>query len=530
MRPAGSPGTLFEAFSRIAATAFRSERLVSCPTLSKAPNYGQVLRRFLLQTPDRPENALSLIRISLRYILTNGLHYCFMLLTLLYARLLAWKLPLALRPKNGALQEKPLFFIDTFAVLPRVAASKAFQDLYLPGLAEEAVACGHEVMHIYRLYGSRNPLTLWKACKVFAKQGNGLTEIHLLNFWDWLLLLRHALIYPISLYRLIRSLRHHPPASPEYHIHRALIHTAGQCILIGEARRLAARRLGILLAYLPFSHRQGSNVSPFAIAAWHENQTLNKAFYLGLAQAREKTGAHVPVTGAQLFIWPDTLLNNHPDDEEISLRLTPDRVLVNGPYFLPESTRQHYAVGPSLRYGDLFGNLPDASRSDRHADTLLVLLSYHPEEIRRVLSLALPLAQQNRTIVYKFHPATRPEAFTDLLPLSPVFAETSLKTALQKAGAVLGSGSGSLAEAAAQGIVVLNAEDPSGTAGLGLNYLPEFGKNLLWFPVRQPQDAQRVLDSLSSRSPVTGEQIFAFRDLLFTEPTPARIRETFRLC
>ena len=46
MRPKDRPGELFAAFSRISAAAFQDERLLSCPTLSKAPNYGNVLRRF----------------------------------------------------------------------------------------------------------------------------------------------------------------------------------------------------------------------------------------------------------------------------------------------------------------------------------------------------------------------------------------------------------------------------------------------------------------------------------------------------
>ena len=557
MRPTGRPEELFSAFSRVSARAFRDERLLSCPNLSKAPNYGGVLRRFLLRTPCRPTRFRTRLRLVARYVLANSLHLGFMLLGACFLRLLKWKTPHCLQPDALHALEKPLFLIDTFAVLPKIAGDKAFRDLYMPGLAEEAAAQGREVVLLYRLYGSRNPRTLWQTFTALAAGGNGLTELHLLRFSDWLRLLRHCLVYPFSLRRLIRSLAPYPEGSPESAIRQALILTSGQCILIGEARRLAARRLGLLLASAPLRPAgQGNppeNGRPKAveIVSWYENQTLNKTFQRGLAQAEEQTGRHIPVTGAQLFIWPDTLLNNHPDDEEMRMRLTPDRILVNGPHFLPEATQQTYSIGPSLRYADLFAppgtkNRPSETsaagpESDAPGDgpaglakagPLLVLLSYHPEEIRRVLNLVLPLVNRGRHVLYKFHPATRPEEYVALLPHKPLLAEGSLKEALAGAGAVLGSGSGALAEVAAQGVFVLNVEDAAGIPGLGLNYLPDYGKGILWAPVRHPEDVEKALDMAKQQAghmQTREEMSKNFRDLLFTHPTPERIRKDFGL-
>ena len=543
MRPTDRPGELFAAFSRVAGSAFLNERLISCPTLSKAPNYGQVLRRFLLNAPARPLGRSGFFRIVLRYLLTNGLHLGFMLLGALCLRLIRWKLPPCLEQDALSAPAKPLFIVDTFAVLPKVAQDRAFQDLYLPGLAEEAARCGREAVRLYRLYGSRHPWHLWQSFRALKAGGNGLTELHLLAWSDWPRLVLHYLLYPLSLFGLIRSLRHYPAGSPESFIREALIRTAGQCVLIGEARRLAARRLGLRLAALPGQtgaapeqgDRQEKQAHPVIIASWYENQTLNKTFQRGLSQAENQTGRHVPVIGAQLFIWPDVLLNNHPDDVEEGFRLTPDKVLVNGPHFLPENTRQTYAVGPSLRYGYLFAqDAAPAHDTPIDAKPLLVLLSYHPEEVRRVLQLVLPLALNGRNIVYKFHPTTKPDDFVGLLPMRPIMAAPSLKDALREAGAVLGSGSGSLAEAVTQGIFVLNVDDPAGVPGLGLNYLPEYGRGLLWASIRQSEDVEAALEAAkTARAQMDAEtlqkHVATFRDLLFTEPTPERIREAFEL-
>ncbi|MDR2075601.1 MAG: hypothetical protein LBP61_01510 [Desulfovibrio sp.] len=527
MRPSGRPGELFEAFSRLTARAFADDRLLACPTLSKAPHSGDILRRFLRNDPYQPPAGR--IRLILRYGLTNGGHLCFLLLTRLFLALLGWKTPwTALRQagkpssgeESGAGRTGAPVIVDTFALLPDLAESGCFREGYLPGLAEALRENGHPPVRLYRLYGSRDPRILWKALKVLAAAGPGLTEAHLFRAGDWLRLLRHCCAYPRALRRLIRSLDAADPAAPEAWIRGALIRTAGQNILGGEARRLAGLRLGAGLASLPRGN------PPVRIISWYENQTIDKTFQRGLAQAEGLTGRHIPTLGAQLFIWPATLLNNHPDDGEAALGLTPDRILVNGPFFLPENTRQAYALGPSLRYGHLF--VPPLSRGETENRPLLVLLSYHPEETARVLELVLPLAR-GQNLLYKFHPAARVADFASFLPPSPSLISGALAPALEKAGAVIGAGSGSLAEAVVLGLPVLNAEDPSGIDGLSLTYLPPLGRGRLWESARRTEDIEPALRRLHAfrKDPARPELLTAFRNLLFTAPTPEAVRKAF---
>jgi hypothetical protein len=574
MRPDDASREIFDAFSRITGNVFRHNRLLSCPTLSKAPNYGQAAERFRRKTPIRPLSVLALARIVLRYVAANFGHLGFMVLTWVYIRVLGWKMP------ESTLRDpdKRLIVLDTFAVLPRIAGDGEYRELYMPGLERECQARGHNTLTLYRLYGSRHPRELWRAMLVLSRRGGGLTEAHLLTASDWLALAGHCFAYPVALYRLIRSLGRFPAHSPEAYIREALLRTAGQCVLIGEARRLAGYRLGLLLGARPHAipvpargHRSGPGT---ALISWYENQTVNKCLLRGLSEAEQAGARHVPSIGAQLFIWPASLLNNHPDDGEAALGLAPDLVLVSGPRFLPEASRQHYAVGPSLRYGEMFapplkrhvnldgdsdsmwGSAPHPARGmmplDPHsgasrstgdvssaasdaamASPLLVLLSYHPEEVRRVLQMLLPFAERGAKLRYKFHPATRPEHFVAWLPNAPELVRGTLKSALQSVfyqnGMVLGSGSGSLAEAVVMGIPVLHAGDAA--HGHGLNYLPDYGKGVLWEEVSRGEDmpaAMRVLRA-GLRDPRRVEMTLRFRDLLFTEPTPERIADAFGL-
>jgi hypothetical protein len=524
MRPGGRSGELFAAFARITAKAFQDDRLLSCPALSKAPNYGRVLERWLGNAPAEARGGRFFCRIALRYLIANGGHLVFLLVSAVFVRLLRWKRPALLR-EGGKLA-----LIDSFALLPEIARQGMYTERYLPGLAEEAAGQGYAVLRFHRLYGSRNPVLLWRACRALV---GDLLEAHLFTLSDWLRLVRHCLLYPFSLCRLIRSLAGFGHGTPEAAIREALLDSAGQCVLIGEARRIAAYRLGLLLAESP---GQSGLVRIFS---WYENQTINKALHRGLAQAESTTGKHVPVTGAQLFLWPASLLNNHPDDGEAALGLAPDRVLVNGSFFLPEESRQAYAVGPSLRYGHLFAGIPPAVKGHSQSENaihgtggpLLALLSYHPEETRRVLALALPLAldKTGPGVVYRFHPATRPEDFADILPPHPALSSGPLMDALLGAGAVLGAGTGSLAEAAALGIPVLSATGEPDTPHEGLNYLPDYGRGVLWERVAEPGDVPGALALLAAASGKRREQARVLRDMLFCEPAPECIRQAFDL-
>jgi hypothetical protein len=531
MRPHGRPGELFAAFSRITATAFVDDRLLSCPTLSKAPNYGDVLRRYLSGAPHTPLSGLSSVRAALRYLCANTAHLMFLLMIRLFILLLRWRLPPALVDPEQRRNDRRLVIIDSFAVLPRLAGTGRFEELYLPGLFEEARAVGYIPLRLYRLYGSRNPLILWKALRALAQHGDGMTEAHLFTLKDWLLLCRHVLVYPLALRKLSRSLAPMDSHLPEAYIRTALNHTMGQCILPGEARRLAAHRLGKRLAERFWNQDAAGEPK---IISWYENQTINKAFQRGLAQAERTTGRHVRVVGAQLFTWPANLLNNHPDDGEADLGLAPDVVAVNGPWFLPEQSRQAYTVGPAVRYKSLFEPPAEGSAVPK-GDRLLALLSYHPEETRRVLELVLPLASAKGGVAYKFHPATRPEEYAAWLPPSPDIVTEDLSCAVRKSRAVIGSGSGSLLEAAALGVPALAVEDPAGP-DFGLNYFPQegadCGKNELWTPVRSASEVEDALNRLCAQqadAATYARKARAFRNLVFAEPTREGLRRLLEL-
>ena len=515
MKAHGKTAILFEAFARLTSRVFADPRMLSCQVLSKAPHCDDILRRFIIAAPIRPVSFPHKVELTLRCYLVNAAHLALLALGKIALMLSGWRAPAAVLAGKA-----PLLVVDTFLVLPKVLERRRYTELYMPGLAEEAEQCGSAALLFFRLYGTRDPRLLYRAFCILRDAGvPALTELHLFTWRDWLSLLAHCLAYPLAHWGVIRSLAVFAPETPEAYIRDALIHCLPQCHMTGEGRRLAARRLAALLA--------PKAATGAHIVSWYENQTVNKAFYFGLREAEKMSGIHIPTTGAQLFLWPDALLNNMADDAEAALGLAPDIVLVNGVQYLPESSTQNYQLGPSLRYGDVFSRgirKPDAAKP------ILVLLSYHPEETARILRF-VQKADSGFAFVYKFHPATRMQDYAHLLPESPRYVDGSLRTVLEEASLVLGAGSGSLAEAVAMGVPAISVEDALHIPGLGLNYLPDCGEGELWEKAHDPAEMPGIVARLQAYCKKSGRKkaVEKFRARLFTEPTSANIRAAFNL-
>ena len=597
MRLSGPFAELFAAFSRINRAAYHNDALVSCPVLSRAPNYGDILNRYINGTPSSRRGVLFFARGISRYLLTNFGHLAFLAFVRLALWKTGWQSPLQspLQSPPAPQQGRPsahsrLVIIDTYAVIPRLLESGKFAEAYLPDLAETARKAGHSVVHFYRLYGSRNPLHLMKALPVLQANGPGLIDALLLRGADWFLLVWHVVRYPFALLALVRSLADAPAGSPEWAIRNALVDTFGQCVVNGEALRLAARRLAEQLPAVDDvepdeQDTQKQNANPREVGAqktpancpliisWFENQTMNKCWYRGLWQARNEGAPRFRTLGAQLLVWPEALLNNHIDMREAEHGLLPDTILVNGPYFCPEtpaedneplvspaslelppqkmpclSPEPQILAGPALRYRALFNAEETIGKlTEGDEKPLLVLLSYHPAETRRVLALVQPLATARPdAVAYKFHPATTVRDYAGLLPTHPQVVSGNLYDALAKAGAVIGSGSGALAEAAALGVATLaivseengaNAcESPLPCAEnkareVPLNYLPDFGKGVLWDAVSCADEIAPCLLRLREAAQARdfAQTVVRFRDLLFTRPDEKAVLAAFEL-
>lgn len=535
MQPQGKARELFEAFSRVNSFAYADTRLLANHVLSKTPHCHDLLERFA--RGEAPEG-FSFWRI-LRQVLICWAANLAVYALLLAERFVQWRAGLQALPKIKSLAA-PLTVVDIFTLVNRINSEGKFKDYYLPGLYEALEERGHNYFILARLYGGRDPRVLRKTFEIMREyECPILTEGELMQFDDWLRLLWFALSFPFAVLRITSLLG---KEGAEGHIRAALLACLNQNYLAGERRRLAGRRLAEIL---PESAQ---------IISWYENQVVDKCFYRGLWEGKCLARTYA----AQLLTWPAALLNNHADPSDAKHHAVPAFVLVNGPYYLPEPLEslpsaqskrkavapgagglaeapRHYfpyvpgpayLAGPALRYKPVFENslIPDPD------GPALFLLSYHPGETRRCLDLARPLADSGMPVTFKFHPATKVEDYQHLLPSNASLIKGGLAESLVGVSLVIGSGSGALGEAVAMGVPAINIEPQD---GLGLNYLPDYGRGELWERATTPEELftakNKLLANVRAAGPQRVESVRAFRELIFGDPTPEKIVQAFDL-
>ena len=543
MYPQGKARELFEAISQINKKAYARDVWLANHVLSKTPHCAEILEHY--------EQGLEPRKFSKLQIACKVLH-CWATHLAVFGLMLLAKFAQNLSGLPNAKELKfcrePVTLVDIFVLAQCVLDQKKFTDPYFPGLYEALAQKGQSVFILARFYGTRSPRSLKKVFDILKKHNLPvITEYELLTFSDWLELLKFAFAFPLQTLELERNLEKEArleraapstaekfPAEAVEHVRAALLTCLAQNYMSGESRRLAAKRLAALL---PENSK---------IISWYENQVIDKCFYRGLHEA----GASAKTYAAQLLTWPDTLLNNHADPSDALHRAAPDVVLVNGSYFLPSlppdapgaasqpteapgskpyrpyPNGPEYRIGPALRYRDLFDGLikPDPTKP------VLLLLSYHPEESERILSLGKKLADKGVPLAIKFHPATKEQTYGDLLNFAYTKISGPLKTALQETSLVMGSGSGSLAEAVALGVPVIAVQN---IAGITFNYLPEYGRGELWESAGSAEEfftaREKLMQTLTGDAYSREERVYTFRSLMFTEPTQEKIFQAFDL-
>lgn len=502
---------VFNAIKDVNKRAWKSKNLLSCPVLSKAPSYGDIFDNFQKKLTLEKKSPKVMIPKYARYFISNTLHIFYLLTLKIILLIQKWELPTLVEG------EKKRYIISTFALLPKLIEDKKYKERYLPGLADAIKDEGGLCLEHLNFYGTRNPIKLWQAVKILKKNKQNFTYIHLLKFSDGLQLIKHLFCYIWEMKKIIASLKNSEEKSPEYYIYHALLENIGICIMPGEVARLGGKRLASWL-------KKGR------IICWYENQTINKCLFAGITEAKKENKTkdlQIDSIGAQLLIWPSELLNNYPDPWEAKMGLMPDKVLVNGKFFLPSIDTQpcQYAIGPSLRYKNLYKL--EKKISEKKVDMggrikILCLLSYHEDESRKVLALIEKLDSKHYDIKLRFHPAGQNKKLINAVTPRYKISQDRLYNELWQADLALGAGSGSLAEAVAIGTPALTLKG-------ALNYLPPFGKGFLWEEIKDAREmeskAQRLLDAKGSVDYLEIQN--NFKNLLFTKPSPALIKTSF---
>ena len=401
--------------------------------------------------------------------------------------------------------------IDTFFLVDKIKETENFSDPYFPGLA--ALLSKRKVNYAYLpvFYSSKPDFDLSKVVKILKdKNIPVLSEYQLLSFTDLARLLCFILLYPFRVLRFARTI---DKDSHELGLLRSeLIDTIDQVTFLNFSRYLQGEKI----AKLPYKK--------IKIISWYENQVIDKNLYKGLRVNMQKGRAKI--YGAQLFLSLKSELNALPDENEEAFDIVPDKIIVNGPQFVPKDSRLHYAIGPSLRYSRIFSNSVGCSAKQK----ILVLLPHYAEDTRNLLRTLLEANIPPENISIKPHPATPISAFKELLPSGAMVTDEDIYELFKTAKMIVSTASGVLMEAASMGIPAISVK---GVDQLEHHPLPELGRGIIWEEAGTAEDLRRQIDKLELILKDSPDKIRGiadeYRKMFFCEPTEENIIKAFEL-
>ena len=402
---------------------------------------------------------------------------------------------------------KPLTLIDIYLAPEQIAQNGDLNDRFFPGLENRLMSKGTSYAYAPKFLGADDPMLYYRMFRQLKEKNRPvLSSFQLLSLCDYFKLLAFIPVYPFRVFQQIRQLGESPEDKLlRFFLWDAIDHTAVK----NYARQLFGQRISEM------------DVPAIKCISWYENQPQDKNFYKGL----RSTSGKVKIYGAQLYLWPATLLNIHADKVEVEFGLIPDRILVNGTYYLREEGGLDFELGPSMRYSRLF----ETKVNTREKTSILVLMPFFEYEINEILKM-IDEAELSVEIFVKFHPATDKNKYAQRLEGKMQIVEDDVYSLFDRVACVIGKSTGALVEAVSLGIPVINIETGN---GLSHDYLPEFGKGIVWENASNGAEIVKLIDMFSELLKTKADLIHAiakkYMEMYFCEPTDERIDEAFEL-
>lgn len=384
------------------------------------------------------------------------------------------------------------YWYDYFGGLDKILDERKITYAYLPNFVSNK--------SIYKFY---NILKLVKNSQLPV-----LTEYQLLSFKEFLKLLQFIVTYPIHVLKLVYSLRNDSKNNRD--LKYQLLNTLDQVTFQNFSYFLIGKKLSsISCKYLRMISK-------------YENQVTDKNIYKGLRSSNTK----VFIYGCQLFIYPFSLLNIHADPNEILQGIVPDKVLVNGNYYLYNNNRINCVIGPSFRYKYIF----NYNMKYNKKDNLAIILPYIDYECRNILQIVRDIDYQNGEIIIKFHPTMKIKDYKNLIPRNVKISNKTVSELFQNTNIMISNESGSLVEAVSlciPAIVVKNKNRYSH------NPLSAIGKGIIWDSAECVDDVNKLINkfqySLNNEKEGLAKYANKYKEMFFCEPTEKKIIDAFDL-
>jgi hypothetical protein len=402
-----------------------------------------------------------------------------------------------------------LIIIDSFFIISSIQKSKVFQDRYFSKLVDSLNKAGKNYAYLPCFDGIKKRSTIYRIFKILKKYSVPvLSEYQLLSFMDYLRIFYFIITYPLHIFKLIRNVK------PVGHEEKLLIHELIDTLDQVSFRNFSRYLQGIKIAKLPYKN--------IKVISWYENQVINKNLYKGLRTNKQK----VKIYGAQLLLYSRNILNIAADETEADFGLLPDKILVNGPSYVPKNTRLNYSVGPSIRYSEIFNGSMDNGKREN----ILILLPYFKDYARNILKVVNKVRFNNQKVIVKLHPSLNMQEFAPLLPKNAILTQDDIYNLFKNTKVLISSASGTLVEAISIGIPAISIRDKG---MINFSPLPDYGRGIVWEEVNTAEGLEECLHKfeyeLNNEIPKIKDICSVYKKDFFCEPTEKKIIESFEL-
>ncbi len=493
----------YEILSQVSSDAYADFFMLSNQVLSKSPWTNNFLNNYLFQKPPARHSIYEMIiKITRYYFYSMAAFFLYVIAFIIHAAGNAKFKP--------SYRDDELIVIDTFFLTDEILRTKRFQDKYFPGLETTLIKLKKNYVYLPVFYTLRNPFNLYPLLRILKKNNVPvLSEYQLLSIGDIAYILYFIVVYPWHVIRFSKRLKKRKDYETKL-IRSEILDTIGSVTFHSFSRYLQGKKISAL----PYKK--------IKIISWYENQVIHKNLYKGLRSNKRKVNLY----GSQLFLYANTDLNIIPDENEMIHDVVPDNIVVNGPTFVPETTRLVYRVGPSLRYLNLFNS--KMLKNDR--DHILALLPYDDDLSANIIRIIAASELFNKNLLVKFHPASQIGKFKDILSPRFKIVNDNICSLFRISKIAIGCAGGSLIEATSLGIPVVVLNDPKRFHN---NILPEYGRGIIWDEASNADELTIIVNKYEKAIVDNREEIAIVADnykkMFFCEPTEEKIMEAFDL-
>lgn len=206
----------------------------------------------------------------------------------------------------------------------------------------------------------------------------------------------------------------------------------------------------------------------------------------------------------------------------------PDKIIVNGPYFIPKYSTLNFVVGPSFRYKKIFTTVLDKKKQNN----ILILLPYVTEDAENILNLLNKVNLSMQNLIIKIHPAVPMERFQSLMPANLRTVSDDLYELFKTTKIAIGAASGAVIEAASLGIPVISVKN---IQKFNYNPLPAYGKGIIWDEAASTSELEKLLIKFENALNDINESdrikkiADEYKNMFFCEPTDENIIKTYEL-